>query len=99
MSAWNLVVPFVACTSQGGPFDDEAFAEGFRCGHTSAVLNGCPQEVREVTFTATSTPAVLRQLELIGMAADFPMMEVDTYEPVPAWASVTFRRHREEAAQ
>lgn len=31
-STYELAVPFICCQSQGGPYDDEAFAAGFDLG-------------------------------------------------------------------
>lgn len=34
----ELVVPFIVCASKGGPFDDDSFVAGFRCGEIDKAL-------------------------------------------------------------
>lgn len=35
---YELVMPFVSCISQGGPYEDEAFVAGFQVGGVDALL-------------------------------------------------------------
>ncbi len=87
---YGLVMPFVACSSQGGPFDDESFVVGFQAGSIDKAL--------AVAREATATEAVfcvnsklVKQLELIGMKNGFPVFEAEVWEEAPDWTYVTFR--------
>jgi len=58
---FELLMPFVACQSQGGPYDDEAFTAGWRCAEVYLALQVAsgwhgPAKVTE-----------LPQLDLIAM--------------------------------
>lgn len=92
---WGLAVPFVVCTSQGGPYDDESFAAGFSAGRIDAQL----QQARlagadSVTVMARTT--LLPQLELLGMHRGYPVLVhtpvngMSKYPPMPDWSTVTF---------
>jgi hypothetical protein len=60
-SAFELVMPFVVCTSQGGPYDDLPFAAGYELGRIDATLAG------NNDWRGTVRRESLPQLELIAM--------------------------------
>lgn len=60
---YGLVMPFVACKSQGGAFDDASFVSGYRLGEASAVLEHAKPE-RHVLW---AHPDDIAQLDLIAM--------------------------------
>ena len=63
---FELVVPFIACASQGSPYDDDAFVAGFQCGAIDKALTVAKQAgAARVCFTVRTT--LVGQLELIGM--------------------------------
>lgn len=87
---YELVVPFVVCTSVGGPFDDDAFVAGFQAGQVDQALKVAGNaNASEVRFTVNSE--LVKQLELIGMNHGYPHIEAEAPEGAPAWAVVTFR--------
>lgn len=86
----SLVLPFVACRSRGGPFDDESFVAGFQCGEIDralsvAALTGA-QRVRFPTVYASLLP----QLDLVAMRHLYQLGPVTVSEQAPLWADVTF---------
>lgn len=66
----SLAVPFTACASNGGPYDDQAFVGGFDCGamHTEMRL------LRTLGATPAARwvkPAILDQLDLLAMDSGY----------------------------
>lgn len=94
-SEYGLVMPFVVCKSQGGPFDDEPFVAGWRCGAVDCILfAGQPHardvETGRVVFTFQAHEAELPQLDLIAMRRGFTM----TSEPRDdGWVECTFLKN------
>jgi hypothetical protein len=87
---YELVVPFVVCTSVGGPFDDDAFVAGFQAGQVDQALKmAATANVTEVRFTVNS--ALVKQLELIGMNHGFHHIVAEEPKDAPSWSFVTFR--------
>lgn len=92
-STYALVMPFVVCASQGGPFDDDAFVAGFQAGRLDralavAAVNDTP------SVRATVNAVLVRQLDLLGMHHGYPVLKVDIDIDSPEWADVQF--HRED---
>lgn len=82
---FGLVMPFIACRSQGGEFDDDAFVSGWRCGAVDALL-AWPETVDYEVYAREHD---LAQLDLIAMRRGFVM----TNEPSDdGWLNVTFQR-------
>lgn len=87
---WGLVVPFVACRSQGGEYDDDAFAAGFACGQIDQALQAAGAvRATTVQFDPVRT-ALVKQLELLAMNRGFPTVTVETSQEWPEWSAVTF---------
>lgn len=90
----QLVVPFVACQSQGGPFDDEAFVAGFQCGQISQALKAAAViGADRLRFTVRTDLA--KQLDLIAMEAGFALSvaeveESEDHPAMPEWSFATF---------
>lgn len=82
---YPLVMPFIACVSQGGSFDDEAFVAGYRCGVTDGILAGPQAEMLEVVAHQPE----LAQLDLIAMRNGFTMTSERADDE---WFHVTFAR-------
>jgi hypothetical protein len=94
---YELLYPYTVCRSQGGPFDDEAFVAGVQLGQIDEALQvAAIGGVERLSFTAYT--ALVRQLELCGMARGFPVVsaeaieETDEYPAMPDWSVVTFAR-------
>ena len=88
-SCHSLAVPFVVCTSAGGPFDDDAFVAGFQCGDIDRALKvAAANDSDGATFTVRSE--LVRQLELHAMYRGFPSVEVTELDE--EWSKIEFRR-------
>lgn len=67
-SGFELVMPFIVCQSQGGPYEDAAYVAGYEAGKLDAELALGPRHVvafwpPNPSFHAGNAP----QLELIAM--------------------------------
>lgn len=95
---YGLVMPFVACTSQGGPYDDAAFVAGFECGQIDRALQVIAAAGGN-TATFTVGTDVVKQLELIGMNRGFPIVHTEAAfegEKYADWHTVTFTKSQEQ---
>lgn len=70
---WDLVMPFVACASQGGAFADRPFVAGYQCGRIDAALAGDPPPS---TVTAVVYAALVPQVDLIAMRYGYRLIQV-----------------------
>lgn len=92
----ELVVPFVVCTSKGGPFDDDAFVAGFQCGEVDKALSvAAVAGATHVKYTVRT--ALIPQLELLAMHRGFLLTaetigETDDHAAMPEWSVATFER-------
>ncbi len=91
----SLLDPFVACKSQGGPYDDDPFVAGVQVGQIDRALTvAAAAGADRLTFTARTD--LIRQLELCGMARGFPVVTAvqveatEEYPAMPEWSHVTF---------
>lgn len=88
--SWGLVMPFVVTSSQEGPYEDNAFVAGFRCGQIYAQLEADPnRHISEFSWTVET--ALLPQIRLIGMQFGLEVSEVTDTE-YASWTRVTLRR-------
>jgi hypothetical protein len=90
--AMELVFPFLAVQSQGGPYDDNAFVAGVQIGRIDRMLEMAAAINVKRTETVTIYSTLVPQAELCGMARGFPVMTADTEDdPLFAgWAHVSF---------
>ena len=94
---WGLVVPFVACESQGGPYEDDSFAAGYHAGQIAQSLRVLAASGGDV-YSVTVRTALVRQVELIAMDAGFPVVvvvevtETEEWPAMPEWSFVTISR-------
>ena len=83
---WDLVMPFVVCTSQGGPYDDQSFVAGYQLGRLDrdlAVLAALDfASVSRMLYTDA-----LGQADLIGMRHGYRM---DRGYERDGWSDVDF---------
>lgn len=87
---FGLVVPFIACVSKGGPFDDKTFVAGFQAGQVYAKLHAArAADATEVVVCVNHL--LVDQLELVGMDAGFPVMVAEPWPEAPEWVYLTFR--------
>lgn len=80
--AMTLVVPFIVCTSKGGPYDDDSFVAGYQAGAVDRML--------------AIASAVGAERVAVGMNRGFPALEATEvtetpdYQAMPEWSFVTF---------
>lgn len=91
---YELVYPFVACASQGGPYDDDAFVAGVQLGRIDQALQVAAALGTNQLGPVTIRTSLVRQVELAGMARGFPVLTKDdtyeSWEAGPEWVTVTF---------
>lgn len=86
-SEYELLLPFVACKSQGGAYEDDAFVGGWRLGSLDARL-----EFQAPPFFALYVhPSDLEQLDLVAMRHRYSV-KVDDHTPLDEWVNVTLRK-------
>lgn len=81
---YELALPFVTTTSQGGPHDDDAYVAGFEMGQLDVVLGFQWMQFH----TAIIKKESVKQADLIAMHYDFKM-EVEHEDGVEATVSFT----------
>lgn len=81
---YSLVMPFVVCRSQGGPYDDQSFVAGWEMGALDALLANFPTR----RFGRTVRTASMPQVELIAMRYGYTVEAETTDE----WTTATFTR-------
>lgn len=87
---FGLVMPFIACVSQGGPFQDRSFVAGFQAGQVYAQLKAA-RAAGATEVIACVDLHLTRQLELAGMDSGFPVMTAEPWGEAPDWVYLTFR--------
>lgn len=65
-TGWELVMPFVVCASQGGPYDDEAFVAGFELGRIDREL-AIYAALNHASLSFQIRTELVPQLELLAM--------------------------------
>ncbi len=73
---YDLVMPFVACVSKGGAYDDQAFVAGWECGALDARLQAMTGAACMVERWVP--PNLIPQLDLIAMKHDLALQQVQT---------------------
>jgi hypothetical protein len=63
---YDLVMPFVIVKSNGGPYDDAAFAAGANCGQLMKELQALAAH-RAIPHQRWMRPELLPQIDLIAM--------------------------------
>lgn len=85
---YELVVPFIACQSHGGTFDDNAFVAGFQAGQIDQALHaGATVGAVTLRFPAVRADLVA-QLELICMNRGYPVLDVTAIDGYPEWVDL-----------
>lgn len=96
---YTPVMPFVVCTSQGGPYDDAPFVAGVRFGDLHRLMRSLPPEI--TTFRHVDYWALMPQIDLLAMHERW-QVDVDASEGEAwsdEWACMTFTRiHDREGA-
>lgn len=82
----ELIYPFVVCTSNGGPYDDEAFVAGVRFGVLMYRMLRDDPIIQDSTFTE-----LLPQLDLAAMHSSYTLTSALWTED-PKWCIVCLRK-------
>lgn len=89
---YGLVMPFVVCATNGGPYDDAAFVAGYAAGTIDYRLSTRdPLPARSAVRTD-----LLPQLDLIAMRHGYTMTSEPWGEAPAEWTMVTFTREPDE---
>lgn len=78
--SYELAVPFIACASQGGTYDDDAFVAGFQAGQIDQALKTASSVMAVRVWFPMVRTDLHKQLELIAMNRGFPVVEIDPDE-------------------
>lgn len=85
----ELVMPFVACSSVGGPYEDEAYCAGYEMGALDATLTSS-KAMGVLPVHATIQAGNRAQADLVAMKHGLVAVFEETY--VEDWVSVTIDR-------
>lgn len=89
----GLVMPFVACQSQGGPYDDQAFVAGFRLGRLDAELPMLAA-LGYASISRMEYSADVEQIDLIAMRHGYRIRNVG--EAHDGWVDIDLDRTDED---
>lgn len=87
---YALVFPFVACKSNGGPYDDDAFVAGYRLGRIDAVLQATKTTAAVHHFQIH--PEEAQQLDLIAMHHGYDVDREHWDDHPDEWMFVTLTK-------
>jgi hypothetical protein len=94
---YEMLYPFVACASQGGPYEDDAFVAGVQLGRIDQALT-VAETIGSKRLAFTVRTDLVKQLELVAMARGFPIIraepvdETEDHEAMPEWSFITFEQ-------
>lgn len=86
--SYDLVMPFVVCASQGGPFDDAAFTAGYEMGRLDGLLTRTDIQRWTETIRTPNVP----QAELLAMKHGLQMESRPDPVYGEEWSHVRFTR-------
>lgn len=75
---FSLVMPFVVCASNGGPYEDLAYVAGYEMGYLSGRLEQKPAAHQQVVRKAN-----VPQVDLVAMDRGYKLKVVE----MPEWDS------------
>jgi len=81
---YSLVMPFVACVSKGGPYDDDAFVAGYQAALLSGQLK-MGSAIGAKHFETVAYSGLSEQLDLIAMQWGYSV------EAIPEGEWTTYR--------
>jgi|SRR5690349_20972516 len=91
---YGLLYPFTCVTSVGGEYDDNAFTAGVQVGQIDKALEVALAAGAD-RFRATVRTALVKQLDLVGMARGWPVLRSTADEKYPEWSVVEFFKELE----
>ena len=83
---YGLVMPFVVCASQGGPYNDDAYVAGYETGALDAKLHYERPDLLQVTVHTDNVP----QLDLVAMRHGYDVDSTTTVRD--GWTIIELRR-------
>ena len=86
---YGLVMPFTVTQSHGGPFEDEAFCAGWKCGQLDELASGGAERIITTVLTAT-----VPQVDLIAMRHGYTL-EANASDDYPEWTHVEMTKAAE----
>lgn len=94
---YELVLPFVVCESQGGPYNDEAFVAGWEAGRLDLMIAEQAKAGARGPIVATVHRGNLPIVDLIAMRHGYTLTEgvlaTDDADTWQTYAVVEFSRH------
>lgn len=89
--SYSLVMPFVVCTSVGGPYDDESFVAGVKYGIWESIL-----KLQPTMHSNYENPKLVKQLDLLAMKEGY-ILTVESIDngyvdEDTEWVLVTMKR-------
>lgn len=85
---FGLIVPFIVCATNGGPYDDGPYCAGYEAGTIAVVLASLPPEITQAERTVRTDN--LPQIDLIAMQHGWTVNAATT--EWPEWTTVAFKR-------
>jgi len=86
---FGLIMPFVACRSAGGEYDDNSFTAGWLACSVDDHLATLPEG--HMAYAFSIQPEMKDQMDLIAMRHGFTL-KIMSDEYLPDWLGVTFER-------
>lgn len=87
MSEYGIMMPFVVCKSEGGPYDDDSFTAGYECGLLDHLLSHGP-----ISYQCYIRVGNVPQADLIAMRHGFTMSS-EPWEDCPEeWSLAKFHK-------
>jgi hypothetical protein len=86
--SYEIVMPFVVCASNGGPFEDSAWVAGYEMGLLAAELRSTTESVIERTVRTANVP----QADLLGMDTGFDVESRPAEISGEEWSYVRFTK-------
>lgn len=83
---YTLVMPFVACQSQGGAYEDNAYVSGWEMGRLDMQM-AMGKVLPNYADIVTVHTGNLKQLDLLAMNHGYTT-EIITTDSVPGWSTV-----------
>lgn len=87
-ASYSPVMPFVACTSKGGPYDDDAYAAGWQLGKIDEQLEQAADRREWSHIVATVFTTNVEQADLVAMCHGFSSSVTETHDG--GWSDVMF---------
>lgn len=96
MPGYSLVMPFVVCASNGGPYDDNSFVAGVVFAtHQGLLEHAHPETGRSVEPGFPVFNPLVPQLDLLAMSHGFSLVAEPVEGMEDEWTQVTYTPMKE----